>query len=369
VHRIDYKQRVGPIVPRIQDRKTEQRCVAYHAFRQRRTRYSNGLTRSSAQMLYDRMMTSARLILIFSLWFVLAGAASAQPFEPDLPIEGEERPTGLTSNPGADVTAPRRNRGVELTQLCPIMQFAAADHGLPIEFFARLIWQESRLRPDAIGPVTRGGERAQGIAQFMPSTAAERSLLDPFDPARALPKAAELLRELRAQFGNLGLAAAAYNAGPQRIQDWLAGKRTLPSETLAYVRIVTGNPAEDWKRQNAKDWQVTVPGDTPCVGMTKLAAKPASQTTTEQHKSTVVWAVQLIGDRSETNALASYNQIRKKYQAILGAYEPVVVRTTVGMSTAAIWHRIRIEANTRAAAEALCSKLRAAGGSCLVQRI
>jgi hypothetical protein len=316
----------------------------------------------------DRMMTSTRLVLIFSLWFVLAGAASAQYFEPDLPIEGEERPGGLTSNPGADVMAPRGAHGVELTQLCPIIQFAAADNGLPIEFFARLIWQESRLRPDAIGPVTRGGERAQGIAQFMPSTAAERSLLDPFDPARALPKSAELLRELRAQFGNLGLAAAAYNAGPQRVQDWLAGKRTLPSETLAYVRIVTGHSAEDWKSQNAKDWQVTIPGDTPCVEMTKLAAKPASQTTTVQHKSTVVWAVQLIGDRSETNALASYNQIRKKYQAILGTYEPVVVRTTLGMSTAATWHRVRIEANSRAAAEALCSRLRAAGGSCLVQR-
>jgi len=165
------------------------------------------------------------------------------------------------------------------------------------------------------------------------------------------------------------LTAAAYNAGPQRVQDWLAGKRTLPSETLAYVRIVTGHPAEDWKRQNAKDWQVAIPGDTPCVGMTKLAAKPASQTTTVQRNSTVVWAVQLIADRSETNALASYSQIRKKFQAILGAYEPVVARTTVGMSTTAIWHRIRIEANTRAAAEALCSRLRAAGGSCLVQRI
>jgi Transglycosylase SLT domain len=58
-------------------------------------------------------------------------------------------------------------------------------------------------------------------------------LLDAFDPAQALPKSAEFLRELRAQFGNLGLAAAAYNAGPQRVQDWLAGKRRLPSETLA----------------------------------------------------------------------------------------------------------------------------------------
>jgi hypothetical protein len=128
----------------------------------------------------------------------------------------------------------RRDRTIELAQsLCPLIQSVAADNGLPVEFFARLIWQESRLRPDAIGPVTRSGKRAQGIAQFMPATAADRLLLDAFDPAQALPKSAEFLRELRAQFGNLGLAAAAYNAGPQRVQDWLAGKRRLPSETLA----------------------------------------------------------------------------------------------------------------------------------------
>ena len=103
-----------------------------------------------------------------------------------------------------------------------MIQSAAADNGLPVEFFARLIWQESRLMPHAVGPLTRSGGRAQGIAQFMPSTAAERLLLDPFDPVQALPKSAEFLRQLRAQFGNLGLAAAAYNAGPQRVQDWLA---------------------------------------------------------------------------------------------------------------------------------------------------
>ena len=106
---------------------------------------------------------------------------------------------------------------------------------MPLEFFARVIWQESRFRSDAVGPVTRSGERAQGIAQFMPRTAAERGLLDPFDPVQALPKSAEFLRELRAEFGNLGLAAAAYNAGPQRLRDYLAGRGGMPAETRGYV--------------------------------------------------------------------------------------------------------------------------------------
>jgi hypothetical protein len=251
-----------------------------------------------------------------------------------------------------------------------MIQSAAADNGLPVEFFARLIWQESRLMPHAVGPLTRSGGRAQGIAQFMPSTAAERLLLDPFDPVQALPKSAEFLRQLRAQFGNLGLAAAAYNAGPQRVQDWLAKKRTLPSETRAYVRTVTGRPADEWTRPEANVWAVTVPGDTPCVEAAKLAAKHAPTTTiVQQHRSIAAWAVQLVGDRSEINALASYNRLRKKHEDILGAYQPVVVRTTMGVSTAAIWHRVRIEANSRDVAETLCSRLRAAGGNCLVQRI
>ena len=80
-----------------------------------------------------------------------------------------------------------------------------------------------------------------------PGTAAERGLADPFDPEQAIPKAADLLADLRARFGNLGLAAAGYNAGPQRVADWLAGKGGMPAETRNYVLIVTGLDVEDWR--------------------------------------------------------------------------------------------------------------------------
>ena len=132
--------------------------------------------------------------------------------------------------------------------VCLMIEAAARANDLPLEFFARVIWQESRFQPDAVGPLTRSGQRAQGIAQFMPYTAAERGLLDPFDPVQALPKSAEFLRELRGQFGNLGLAAAAYNAGPQRVRDWMAGSRTLPAETRNYVLAITGIAVDDWAR-------------------------------------------------------------------------------------------------------------------------
>ena len=135
--------------------------------------------------------------------------------------------------------------------VCLMIEAAGRAHDLPLEFFARVIWQESRFRPDTAGPRRRNGESAQGIAQFMPTTAAERGLLDPFDPVQALPKAAQFLRDLKDQFGNLGLAAAAYNAGPARVRGWLAGARRLSAETRNYVAAVTGVPADEWAKSGA----------------------------------------------------------------------------------------------------------------------
>ena len=132
--------------------------------------------------------------------------------------------------------------------ICLLLESAARANDLPIEFFARVIWQESRFRADAVGPVTRSGKRALGIAQFMPGTAAERNLLNPLDPIQALPKSAEFLRELRREFGNLGLAAAAYNAGPRRIREWMAGTGPMPAETRDYVLAITGVSVEQWAK-------------------------------------------------------------------------------------------------------------------------
>src|SRR5262245_56529226 len=141
-----------------------------------------------------------------------------------------------TSPAAAAPPAPARAGNVDVREsLCLMIESAARAQNLPLEFFARVIWQESRFQADVVGPRTRSGDRAQGIAQFMPRTAAERGLLDPFDPVQALPKSAEFLRELADQFGNLGLAAAAYNAGPGRLREFLSGRRPLPAETRHYV--------------------------------------------------------------------------------------------------------------------------------------
>src|SRR4029079_9786241 len=141
--------------------------------------------------------------------------------------------TGLKAQEAADISdraaVPNRDEtsGQVQQSVCLLLESAANANGLPVEFFVRLIWRESRFRPTAIGPSTRSSNHALGIAQFMPATAAERNLLDPFNPVEALPKAAEFLKDLRNQFGNLGLAAAAHHARPRRIRACTARGRVV----------------------------------------------------------------------------------------------------------------------------------------------
>ena len=123
--------------------------------------------------------------------------------------------------------------------MCSAVASVARANDLPIPFFANLIWQESGFDPRIISPAG-----AQGVAQFMPQTAKEYGLINPFEPIHALHAAGKFLRKLQAQFGNLGLAAAAYNAGPRRVSDWMAKRGGLPDETRNYVIRITGRAAE-----------------------------------------------------------------------------------------------------------------------------
>ena len=155
---------------------------------------------------------------------------------------------------------------VNIDAVCHTLASAAQAQGLPTGFFARLIWQESRFQQRV---VSHAG--AQGVAQFMPAVAASRGLQNPFDPLAALPHSARFLREHFEYFGNLGLAAAAYNAGARRVTDWLARRGPLPQETRDYVKIITGHAPERWTEENEIELPVTLPSRAPCEGVADLA--------------------------------------------------------------------------------------------------
>jgi hypothetical protein len=156
--------------------------------------------------------------------------------------------------------------------LCDALVASAQANGLPIVFFSNLIWQESRFHPDA---VSRAG--ALGIAQFMPKTAAAVGLDNPLDPQQALPASARLLARLYREFGNWGLATAAYNAGGKRVTDWLSKGTALPKETRDYVLTITGRPVEQWSPSNSESGTLVPAKKMPCRDVAGFTAAAANE--------------------------------------------------------------------------------------------
>jgi hypothetical protein len=264
------------------------------------------------------------------------------------------------------LTAARAEPRPSVDDICRTLAQAATDNELPEEFFTRLIWQESRFDPTAVSPAG-----AQGIAQFMPQTAAMRGLANAFEPLEALRESASYLRELRTTFrGSLGLAAAAYNAGPGQVEAWLAGRRRLPFETQAYVRIITGYAAEAWASPTPPQPSNTTSSDAAigarCVELAKLLIdRPQRRRDLKSDPAWGPWGVQLAGTWSEGRVLATYEQLRRRYDAILGERLPLVLDAQRRAPSRFI---VRVSESSRKDADALCAKLKAAGGACIVLR-
>jgi hypothetical protein len=257
--------------------------------------------------------------------------------------------------------------------MCLMIESAARAEGLPLEFFARVIWQESRFQSDAVGPITRSGQRAQGIAQFMPGTASERRLLDPFDPVQALPKSAEFLSELRSQFGNLGLAAAAYNAGPRRVQEWLAGSGSMPQETRHYVLAITGMSVDAWAAAGANGKMPDRAPRSSCRELMALLQRAPNSFVTELEQHVRLgadrpWGVQLAAGFDRERALAMYARAMKRLSAVIGDQDPSLLGSLQRNRGTRTFYQVRIGADTRIAADDLCNRIRRAGGACFVLR-
>lgn len=258
-----------------------------------------------------------------------------------------------------------------MDSICLIMESAATANGLPLEFFARVIWQESRFQPDAVGPVTRSGHRAQGIAQFMPYTAEERGLLDPFNPVAALPKAAEFLSELRSEFGNLGLAAAAYNAGPRRVRDYISGRGGMPGQTRHYVRAITGRTVDDWVNLRSAGNKDVVAKRTSCRQLAALLTKQPSFFIGELERRVAEgklrpWGVQLSAGFSRQRVLQMYARLERRYRTLLEELDPMIIRTVLRSRGTNAFYQVRVGVDTRVAANRLCAALSSKGAACMV---
>ena len=256
------------------------------------------------------------------------------------------------------------NEASYITDVCAAISTFAGHWSLPEAFFARLIWQESRFDPQAISPAG-----AEGIAQFMAGTARLRSLQNPFDPAEALARSAEYLAVLEAKYGNLGLAAAAYNSGEGRVSRFVSVGGGLPFETRQFVSIITGRPVDYWLDSAAEvvDYALHPERDfqSACVEMAKAVPMPDFGPPSAGWQP---WGVLIAQNFSRNIAVDAFQRAQARHNGVLGA-EPMMLITVRNLSFGT---RIRYSAmvgrQSRKEANALCQKLLAAGGNCIVQK-
>ncbi len=249
--------------------------------------------------------------------------------------------------------------------ICTAAEQEAKANGIDSSFFARLLWRESLFDPNVVS-----NKGAQGIAQFMPDTAARRGLVDPFEPLSAVKASAAYLADLKKQFGNIGLAAAAYNAGEARVQRWLDGTSSLPDETRDYVDFITGQSVENWKTPTA-DFTIPAIGPGADFGANCLALAMRKETLAGLHVASAPhqpWGALLAVNFSEAKAVGQYKRLKLRFPELIAKREPMIMRKRNLSRGRNKLTYVMLGANSQISAAALCQKLVSAGAPCIVRK-
>ncbi len=246
--------------------------------------------------------------------------------------------------------------------ICAAIERNAEAANLPPGYFARLIWQESHFDANAVS-----WAGAEGIAQFMPGTGRLQGLANAYNPAEALWRSAHYLDQLRGKFGNLGLAAAAYNGGENRVSRFIKGGGYLAVETIDYVQIVTGVPVTDWLAGDVAGADYALAGDKSfadaCV---ELAATSRMDKFTPPTAIVQPWGIQLAEFFSSATARRAFARLQARHAAVLGEEELMLVARRNPNFGKALRYRVEIGRPDRKSATELCTSLRKAGGACAV---
>ncbi|MFC3325925.1 lytic transglycosylase domain-containing protein [Mesorhizobium cantuariense] len=269
---------------------------------------------------------------------------------------------GLVWSTLAQADPPQSAKQRLIDKVCTLIQAHADRNGLSRDFFARLIWKESRFDPNAVSPVG-----AEGIAQFMPGTAKMRGLANSFDINQAIPASARYLAEMKTGYGNLGLAAAAYNAGESRVSRWLSSGGFLPMETESYVFDIMGEPADKFadRAYGGKIEPLDANADF-AVACRRLPVI-MSRTVAMASINIKPWGIQVAGNFRRGAAINQWLRVRSRFPALLNGHDPVVSRVRTPIGRRGIY-AVRIGVDRRADANVICQKLQSVGGACVVVR-
>ncbi len=130
---------------------------------------------------------------------------------------------------------------VPLTDKTPferVIRAAAQRYGIDADLIHCVIAVESNFNPKALS-----SKKASGLMQLLPQTAAQYGVKNIFDPEENVNAGTRYLKELLAKYHDLTLALAAYNAGPERVDQY--GRRVPPYlETMKYVQRIAKSYAK-----------------------------------------------------------------------------------------------------------------------------
>lgn len=155
------------------------------------------------------------------------------------------------------------------------------------------------------------------------------------------------------------------------MRSWLAGRGGLPAETRTYVEFITGRSVDDWAAQAEGEAAASLrmpAGARSCLELAAVLRRPgpAGIGGIGGESPFAPWGVQLAGNFSKALALASFARARQSYAAIIGEAAPMIIGTRLRSRGTRVFYRVRVPAATRAAADGLCTRIRAVGGSCIV---
>lgn len=167
-----------------------------------------------------------RMVLTIEGGIAIVAAADIASIEPeDTFTEPPPLPHDIPGGPFAD-----------------LIHAAATKHGVDEKLITHVIAAESNFNPRAVSR-----KSAQGLMQLLPQTAKQYSVSDVFDPAQNIEGGTHYLKDLLDRYrGDLRLALAAYNAGPEMV-DRYGGVPPI-TETQSYVRRITASLAEEKKQ-------------------------------------------------------------------------------------------------------------------------
>jgi hypothetical protein len=307
---------------------------------------------------------------LLALALLLAGPALADPVrlaalvDPALAPPPRPDRAAVAQAPDPDIRCTRDKaaciaRSTYIPDVCRTIEAAARAHGIDRGFFARLLWKESLFDAAAVSPAG-----AQGIAQFMPGTAKLRGLDDAFNPAEALYASAAYLADLSRTYGNLGLAAAAYNGGEARADRFVAGTGGLPDETRAYVAAITGHSAESWRDAPPATVDLALEGDDFQAACLTLAAN-RSLREFRSEPALMPWGVVVAMNRDGTAAERQVARLKNRHAGVLGG-ETVSYTRARRPGLPGRFTYAQVGRGSRGDADALCARLRGDGGDCMV---